>query len=109
MTRAFCLLAIVTGLVAAPGCNCMGGSNCSSSPSTIFFDIGGMRPVTRARPGRSPIGDSTSNVSAVFSFLAHPGAELAAGGAPYTMAVIGDLGQKTLSPAQAHEMTKRVR
>ena len=41
MARAFCLVAIVAGLVAAPGCNCMGGSNCSSSRRPSFMDFGG--------------------------------------------------------------------
>jgi len=41
MTRAFCLVALVAGLVAAPGCNCMGGSNCSSSRRPSFMEFGG--------------------------------------------------------------------
>ena len=41
MTRAFCLVALVAGLVAAPGCNCMGGSGCSSSRRPSFMEFGG--------------------------------------------------------------------
>ena len=42
MARAFCLVALVAGLLAAPGCSCMGGGNtCSSSRRPSFMEFGG--------------------------------------------------------------------
>jgi hypothetical protein len=42
MARTFCLVALLAGLVAAPGCSCMGGGNtCSSSRRPSFMEFGG--------------------------------------------------------------------
>jgi hypothetical protein len=61
MARAFCLVALLAGIVAAPGCNCLGGSSCRR-PSFMEFrscltpGCGASAPVSYAAPMAQPCG-----------------------------------------------------